>query len=610
MKSRKFRLSFNTILITVLFVSLVLFIVFCLSAAQNTEAKNSDIRYLTFSGTYTLSSDKMAEDIPPDRKIKIDYGFSETIKFRLHLHSPVHEGEKIHLFSDSAKITVSKNDEEIYSGGFDEDCPDIVSSAGKDWVEFISPSIEKSDTLTITVTPRIKYLHQSYIQKFLNNIAVGSTYDLLADKLVRNLPHIVISMLIFTAGIILVIIMFSLRIMHSPAQLRDLSSGFVMICGGLSVFINYDYITLLIRNAFLVNIAEFTVHLFVLYFILLYLRIYTHGKTVKRASSYFLPVWSIIILIFFLSQVSGESDYINFSFNAISSAIILILFTLLFLIIDYRNTVSAQAKITIVSAVIILTASLAEIVIKIFTGDFIYSNFEAAVIIFSAIQLTEIMLIARKSIIQASRADKIERELLQSKVSIMLSQIQPHFLYNTLVVIRQLCDIDPKTAKEAITEFAGYLRGNLDSLTLNTTISFEKEMEHVENYISLEKKRFGDKIDIDYDIEAFDFNVPSLTIQTIVENAVRHGITKRKEGGTVKITTRENAYNYTVEIMDNGIGTELSKQSRTTEKDRSHVGIDNARKRIEIMCDGTLEISSTPNVGTTVLITIPKPFKY
>ena len=233
MKSRKFRLSFNTILITVLFVSLVLFIVFCLSAAQNTEAKNSDIRYLTFSGTYTLSSDKMAEDIPPDRKIKIDYGFSETIKFRLHLHSPVHEGEKIHLFSDSAKITVSKNDEEIYSGGFDEDCPDIVSSAGKDWVEFISPSIEKADTLTITVTPRIKYLHQSYIQKFLNNIAVGSTYDLLADKLVRNLPHIVISMLIFTAGIILVIIMFSLRIMHSPAQLRDLSSGFIMICGGL-----------------------------------------------------------------------------------------------------------------------------------------------------------------------------------------------------------------------------------------------------------------------------------------------------------------------------------------------------------------------------------------
>ena len=444
-------------------------------------------------------------------------------------------------------------------------------------MEFISPSIEKADTLTITVTPRIKYLHQSYIQKFLNNIAVGSTYDLLADKLVRNLPHIVISMLIFTAGIILVIIMFSLRIMHSPAQLRDLSSGFVMICGGLSVFINYDYITLLIRNAFLVNIAEFTVHLFVLYFILLYLRIYTHGKTVKRASSYFLPIWSIIILIFFLSQVSGESDYINFSFNAISSAIILILFTLLFLIIDYRNTVSAQAKITIVSAVIILTASLAEIVIKIFTGDFIYSNFEAAVIIFSAIQLTEIMLIARKSIIQASRADKIERELLQSKVSIMLSQIQPHFLYNTLVVIRQLCDIDPKTAKEAITEFAGYLRGNLDSLTLNTTISFEKEMEHVENYISLEKKRFGDKIDIDYDIEAFDFNVPSLTVQTIVENAIRHGITKRKEGGTV---------------------------------DRSHVGIDNARKRIEIMCDGTLEISSTPNVGTTVLITIPKPFKY
>ena len=610
MKIRKIRLSFNTILITVLFVSLILFIVFCISAAEKTETRNSGIKYMTFSGTYTLSSDKLAEDIPPDRKINIDYGFSDTIKFKIRPHNAVSEGKRIHLFSDNVKISVYRNDEKIFSYGFDENYPDIVSSQGKEWTEFISPSIETSDTITIELTPRIKYLHQSYIRKFLNNIAIGSTYDLLTDKLVSNIPNIVISALIFTAGIILTFIMLGLKIMQSPAQLRDLSSGFVMICGGLSVFINYDYITLLVRNAFLVNVAEFTVHMFILYFILLYLRLCTHGKTVKRASSYFLPVWSIMILIFFFSQVSGESDYIGFAFNAISSAIILILFTILFLIIDYRNTVSEHTKAIIISAVIILSASLAEIIIKMFTGDFIYSNFEAALVIFSGIQLTEIMLIARKSIVQASKADKIERELLQSKVSIMLSQIQPHFLYNTLVVIRQLCDIDPKTAKEAITEFAGYLRGNLDSLTLNTTIPFEKEMEHVENYISLEKKRFGDKIDIDYDIEAFDFNVPSLTVQTIVENAIRHGITKRKEGGTVKITTRENAFNYTIEIMDNGIGTELSKQSRTTEKERSHIGVDNARKRIEVMCDGTLEISSTPNVGTTVLITIPKPSRY
>ena len=89
MKIRKIRLSFNTILITVLFVSLILFIVFCISAAEKTETRNSGIKYMTFSGTYTLSSDKLAEDIPPDRKINIDYGFSDTIKFKIRPHNAV-----------------------------------------------------------------------------------------------------------------------------------------------------------------------------------------------------------------------------------------------------------------------------------------------------------------------------------------------------------------------------------------------------------------------------------------------------------------------------------------------------------------------------------------
>ena len=156
MKIRKIRLSFNTILITVLFVSLILFIVFCISAAEKTETRNSGIKYMTFSGTYTLSSDKLAEDIPPDRKINIDYGFSDTIKFKIRPHNAVSEGKRIHLFSDNVKISVYRNDEKIFSYGFDENYPDIVSSQGKEWTEFISPSIETSDTRTIELTPRIK----------------------------------------------------------------------------------------------------------------------------------------------------------------------------------------------------------------------------------------------------------------------------------------------------------------------------------------------------------------------------------------------------------------------------------------------------------------------
>ena len=216
------------------------------------------------------------------------------------------------------------------------------------------------------------------------------------------------------------------------------------------------------------------------------------------------------------------------------------------------------------------------------------------------------MIFSKRNYEQAIRTNEMENELIQSKISIMLSQIQPHFLYNTLVVIRQLCDINPKMAKEAVTEFANYLRGNLDSLTLNTTIPFEKEMEHVENYISLEKKRFGDKINIEYDIDCIDFEVPSLTIQTVVENAIRHGISKRKSGGTVTISTKESENNYYIEIYDNGVGVDLTQRPESNKDGRSHIGIENAKKRIESMCFGTLTIDSTPSIGTTVLITIPK----
>lgn len=129
-----------------------------------------------------------------------------------------------------------------------------------------------------------------------------------------------------------------------------------------------------------------------------------------------------------------------------------------------------------------------ELMFRINSGEFFVYIFECGLLLFAILQFVVLMIFSKRNYEQAIRTKEMENELIQSKISIMLSQIQPHFLYNTLVVIRQLCDINPKMAKEAVTEFANYLRGNLDSLTLNTTIPFEKEMEHVENYISLEKR--------------------------------------------------------------------------------------------------------------------------
>jgi len=205
-----------------------------------------------------------------------------------------------------------------------------------------------------------------------------------------------------------------------------------------------------------------------------------------------------------------------------------------------------------------------------------------------------------------SKINRLEIELTDSKISILLSQIRPHFLYNSLIAIRELCLVDPKTASETVDEFSNYLRGNLDSLSISTPIPFDKELKHVQTYLSLEKKRFEERLNIVYDISEHDFLIPALTLQLIVENAVRHGITKREEGGTVTIKTEESESEIIITVTDDGVGFDSSKQNDNPR----NIGIKNAENRLAVMCNGTLKIDSVPDRGTKAVIKIPKGEEY
>lgn len=136
------------------------------------------------------------------------------------------------------------------------------------------------------------------------------------------------------------------------------------------------------------------------------------------------------------------------------------------------------------------------------------------------------------------RMERQEKELAEQRIDIMLSQIQPHFLYNSLTAIRRLCDHDPQQAKQSIRDFALFLQANMDSLKSKTPIPFDQELVHVESYLALELQRFQNRLRVVYDITCRDFSVPPLSLQPIVENAVRHGVLKREEGGTVTIRAR------------------------------------------------------------------------
>ena len=196
-----------------------------------------------------------------------------------------------------------------------------------------------------------------------------------------------------------------------------------------------------------------------------------------------------------------------------------------------------------------------------------------------------------------------ELELTKSRVAVMLSQIQPHFLYNALASIKALCSTDPQAASQIVMEFSDYLRGNMDSLSHTKLISFDKELTHVETYLKIEKIRFGDTLNIIYDINARDFSLPSLTLQPIVENAVRYGATKTEDSGTVTIRTEETENGYVITVTDDGVGFDIHEKK---DDGRTHIGIENVRERLAAMCGGTLAVDSEPGSGTTAVIFIPK----
>ena len=195
-----------------------------------------------------------------------------------------------------------------------------------------------------------------------------------------------------------------------------------------------------------------------------------------------------------------------------------------------------------------------------------------------------------------------ERELMQSQMSLAISQIQPHFLYNTLSTIAELCRKDSAMAEEVTNRFALYLRGNLEHMGDSFPVEFSKELKHVQTYLWIEKIRFQEELQVVYDIQTEDFIIPALTVQPLVENAVKHGMMGSENVCTITIRTKCVERGYQVIIEDDGCGFD---PEQVKNDGRKHIGIESVRNRLRFMVGGILTVRSVIGKGTTVIIEIP-----
>ena len=216
-------------------------------------------------------------------------------------------------------------------------------------------------------------------------------------------------------------------------------------------------------------------------------------------------------------------------------------------------------------------------------------------LLFNFIHLNEVHLIFKQ-----------QAEIEKNKLMLSFSQIRPHFIFNTLNSIYVLCDKDPQKVKSAINDFSSYLRTLLDVYDSQELIPFKKEIEDLNHYLNLEHLRFRDDIYVSYDLQEEGFEIPPLTLQPLVENSIRHGILKRKDGGCISISTCRAGDYYKIKIADDGVGFDVSQlEERGGQKPAGHIGIRNVKDRLWILCRSTMDIRSEKGKGTSVIISIP-----
>ncbi len=202
---------------------------------------------------------------------------------------------------------------------------------------------------------------------------------------------------------------------------------------------------------------------------------------------------------------------------------------------------------------------------------------------------------------------ELENELKLSRIRNSTSQMQPHFLYNALGSIQEILLDDPKYASELIGDFAIHLRSCIRAMGSDAPLPFGQEISNIKAYVRIEQMRFGKKLKVVYDTPVTDFLIVPLSVQPLVENAIRHGIYERASaGGTVTVRSRETESEWIVEVEDDGVGFDVSELGAAAWARKGSTGIENISFRLEKVMNASVDIKSVRGVGTKATIRLPK----
>ncbi|MGM9613973.1 MAG: sensor histidine kinase [Oscillospiraceae bacterium] len=524
---------------------------------------------------------------------------------RGHFQSDIHEGSRINYFRDHIGLSLYVNGELLYmdstvylaAAGIDL----MPSMCGREWSWILSPGITTEDEVEIHLHNWHSFGNRHAYQAFLDTLFAGpNNSDMLANYLKPYCqPFKLAGWFILSAALMLIGASATAAALRVPIGGRLWKFGLLATCAGGFILLNTADFSLesglLVFNTYG---RQLCMMLFAFWLALCAADSLT-GRT-GRLGRIAVLLSALLDGVLILLSFTGVTVIFDTGiYWAVSQAILCPL--LLFCCGWELRRSAGETRIFLMSYMLLFCTILLDLA---GVGASLYSQATCTKIVFSLLLVFLILRTAKQTVMNqqaADRARKLEQELEDSRIAIMRSQIKPHFIYNTLGTIQQFCLSQPEKAAELVQDFSLYLRGNLNELDDHAPICLSQEIEHVKHYVNIEHVRFPD-MHIEFDLQSGEFFLPALSIQPLVENAIKHGLMGLESGGTVVISTYETDDEYCVCVKDDGVGFDES----ALQDGRRHIGIQNTRRRVEAMCGGSLTVSSTPGAGTTALITIPK----
>lgn len=498
----------------------------------------------------------------------------------------IEHAETLAFFVSHHDVQVYLDDECVYSVSSKDD---MFHTNGGTWI--MVPIYYEDEGKQVRVV--LTQLYSNYVDDV--EFLIGSEIALHNATLHSSLPAMILCLCVMFAGFLLICFAFY-------QGLKGISAGRLYALGIMALSagmwrISYDKVAYLFfenSSVLIYNISIITLMLMALSMINSIEMNENNRKKIRIVSC----CYCIVYIIQFILQILGIAD-LRQTLKAVHVTIIISAVVFIYGSIKFLFAPKQEKEKHPNYSWMLGVGVVVDLVLYYFGVSSVKMIFTLIAILFFA-ELEGVSLMFTY-ICQKNAFEELETQLALSRTTTMMSQIRSHFVFNILNAISGMCKYDPKMADDTIVRFARYLRNNIDIMEDDSNVSFETDLQHLEDYVALEQIRFGDKIEFYSDVEVSNFKIPPLIMQPVVENAIKHGVSKKQDNGTIILRTRDLGDKIAITVEDDGVGFDMA------ELDKEHsVGIRNIRFRLEQLVHGELNIQSEIGKGTIVTITIPK----